>query len=55
MLASACVQVQATFTGMQRLVGEACKSAVQAAVAEALPKEMTGPALQVSVSEACRA
>ena len=48
MLASACAQVQATFAGMPRLVGEACQAAAQAAVAEALPKELAGPALQVS-------
>ena len=48
MLASTCAQVQATFAGMQRLVGEACKTAAQAAIAEALPKELAGPALQVS-------
>ena len=37
-------QVQATFSGMQRVVGEACK----AAIAEALPHELAGPALQAS-------
>ena len=53
MLASACAQVQVTFAGMQRLVGEACKAAAQAAIAEALPKELAGPALQVSPPWAC--
>ncbi len=40
------MQVQATFSGMQRIVGEACKAAAQAAIAEALPHELAGPALQ---------
>ena len=47
-LSLACMpmQVQATFSGMQRMVGEACTAAAQAAIAEALPHELAGPALQ---------
>ena len=41
------MQVASSFAQMQRVTGEAVKAAAQEAIAEALPRELAGPALKV--------
>ena len=49
MLTEACwhAQVASSYAQSQRLTGEAVKAAAHDAIAEALPRELAGPALKV--------
>ncbi len=41
-------QVASNFAQMQRVTGEAVKAAAHDAIAEAIPRELAGPALKAS-------
>ena len=44
------VQVASSFAQMQRVTGEAVKAAAHDAIAEAIPRELAGPALKASLA-----